>query len=271
MPQRHPVWCRLRSSEYGDWRARFGRACARAGFVVLALCSGLSTAAQAQATNFSGAVALTSELVDRGQAITRETPILQGAASWTSATGWSLGLSGGAELHSPGHVVETLAQISRHWSISGDWQMQAELLYYRYSGSPRARAYDRTETGLHWSYRDVLTLGVSAIYVNGARNPGPRGAADLTFHWPLRQHFSVSAGAGMAQSQSGPYRRNHYAHTYYRQRSQIRLHGYGHLGLSWSDGPWRVDVVRLFADSAARRQWDAVGASPWIGTVSRSF
>ncbi|MFC5436112.1 hypothetical protein ACFPME_06050 [Rhodanobacter umsongensis] len=225
----------------------------------------------AQSTTFSSTVALSSQLFDRGQAITGHTPILQGAAAWTFPTGWSLGVSAGAAAHSPGRLVEALAQLSRHWSLSSDWQLQASLLYYRYPGTTRYGASDRIETGLGGTYRDVLTVGLSAIYVLGPDGHRPRGAADVNLHWPLAGRFSFSAGTGVAQSLGASYRPRRYG--YWRTRGQARtgLTHYGHVGLLWGDGPWRIELDRIFADPATRRQWSYQDASPWVATVSRSF
>jgi uncharacterized protein (TIGR02001 family) len=242
----------------------------RPGFAWLMAVLCLPTALHAQTASFSGTVALSSQLFDRGQAITGNTPVLQGAAFWTSPAGWSLGLSGSAELRSPGHVVETLAQASRDWSLSGDWQVQANLLYYTYDGNGRADPFDRTEAGLHWTYRDVLTFGLSASYVFGAADRRPRAAADVSMHWPLARHLYLSAGAGVAESLvSRRYHRYDDADTYIRVRSG--LHGYGHAGLLWSDGPWRIELDRIVADPEIRRQWRDWDATPWVATISRSF
>jgi hypothetical protein len=261
----------------------------RSALLMMGLC--LPLALHAQSTGFSGTAALSSQLFDRGQAVTRNTPILQGAASWTFPAGWTLGVSGSSELRSPGHVVEALIQASRDWSLSGDWRAQTSLLYYTYDGNARANAFDRTEAGLHWTYRDVLTFGLSAIYVIGAKGHRPRGAADLSLHWPLAWHFSLSAGAGVAQSSITPY--NPYTpytpyipYTPYRYGQsdsydydraspyghvRAGLYGYGHAGLLWSNGPWRVELDRIVADHGAQRQWNDLRASPWVATISRSF
>lgn len=251
-------------------KVRLHRYCRRLGFMSVAIGACLSMPLHAQSTTFSGTAALSSELVDRGQAITGNTPILQGAASWTSSAGWSLGLSGSTEVRSPGRVVEALAQASRYWSLSSDWQMQANLLYYRYPGETRSRAYDRAETGVNWTYRDVLTFGMSAIYVIGARDHQPRGAADLSFHWPLAWHFSLSAGVGVAQPLIAPYTPYGYGHNSY-DYDRTGLHGYGHAGLLWSHGPWLIELDRIMADPGTQQQWAALGASPWVATISRSF
>jgi len=231
----------------------------------------LPCALHAQSAAVDGTVALSSELVDRGQAMSRDTPVLQGAVSWTSPAGWSLGLAGSTATRSPGRLVEALAQLSRHWSLSSDWQMQTGLLYYRYPGSTRATAYDRTEAALDWSYRDVLTLGLSAIHASGASSHPLRGAADINLHWPLTRQLSLAAGAGMAQSLVAPRRAYHYGHASYGYGDEASVYGYGHAGLSWSDGPWRVELDLLLAGAQTRRQWATQGASPWVATISRSF
>lgn len=227
----------------------------------MAVC--VSAPLHAQSTGISGVVALSSQLVDRGQAVTPSTPILQGAASWTSPSGWSLGLSGSTELRSPGKVVEALAQASRYWSLSGDWQMQTGLLYYNYPGNSRSRVYNRAELGVSWIYRDVLTFGLSAAHVFHSGNQRPRAAADVDFHWPLARDFSLSAGAGIAQTLIRP----RYPYTYDRPSH----YAYGHVGLMWSRGPWRMELDHIQTDleTAARR--GNLDVSPWVATLSWSF
>lgn len=259
------------------------------GWAALALAVCLAPPLRAEAVSFNGAVALSSRLVDRGQAITGDTPILQAAASWNLATGasasgapsgWSLGVVGSTEVRVPGRIMLTLVQASRYWSLSRDWQMQVGLLYYNYAGRIGAQARDRTEAGVNWTYRDVLTLGLSAIYVIGAPQHQPRGAADVDLHWPLAGHFSLSIGAGISQSLAsyGPCRCGYasrgsegYERPYRHAPAQTGHYGYGHVGLSWSRGPWRLGVERIVAAAQARPQWVEPGATPWVATVTRSF
>src|SRR3569623_370236 len=66
----------------------------------------LPAAAHAQ-SRLDGKIALSSQLVDRGLAITPATPILQGAVSWASPAGWSLGVAAAVETRSPGTPVMT--------------------------------------------------------------------------------------------------------------------------------------------------------------------
>jgi uncharacterized protein (TIGR02001 family) len=277
MAEHHPLQFKVRLHRYrvrlhrdgGIRRTAANRTCL--GFMSVAMATCFSTPVHAQSTTFNGAAALSSGLFDRGQAITGNTPILQGAVSLTSTTGWSLGLSGSTELRSPGRLVEALVQASRDWSLSSDWQMQASLLYYRYPGENGSRASDRAETGIHWTYRDVLTFGLSAIDVIGARDHQLSGAADLSFHWPLAWHFSLSAGVGVTQPTVAPYTPYGRGYSDYRDSDHSGLHGYGHAGLLWSRGPWQIELDRMMADPAIQREWDVLGASPWVVTISRSF
>ncbi|MBM7124990.1 hypothetical protein ISP19_06310 [Dyella flava] len=226
----------------------------------------LSTPLHAQSSSISGTVGLSSQLVDRGLAVTPATPIVQAAAAWTSASGWSLGLSGATEVRSPGHLSEALGQVSHYWSLSSAWQMQADLLYYDYPGDSRARLFDRTETGVSWIYRDILSFGLSAFTLTHGNHHDPRGAADVDFHWPLVRHFSLSLGAGVAQRLFSPY--DSYA---YSTRPGAGVYGYGHAGLLWSYGAWRVELDRIATDPVIPRYGRNLVTQPWVGTVSWSF
>lgn len=227
--------------------------------------------AQAQTSTVNGTVALSSQLVDRGLAITPDTAVLQGAVSLTLPSGWAFGASASAELRDISPPAEAFVQASRYWRIAADWQLQAGLIYYDYPGRGDG-AFNRTEGSVDWIYRDVLTLGVSAIYPTGGTSHALRGAADASFHWPLPWNFSFSAGAGYAQAQVPYYR--HYpggqGGSYgYHGGDRVNSYGYGHLGLIWGQGPWRVELERMIVNPSMRR--DNLAASPWVGTVSVSF
>jgi uncharacterized protein (TIGR02001 family) len=223
--------------------------------------------AHAQSSSLAGTVALSSQLVDRGMALTPVTPILQGALSWTSAsTGWEFGLSASTETRSPGHDAEGLAQAAYYWPLSEDWRMQAGASYYAYPGNNPASAFNRVETGLDWMYRDVLTFGLSAIRLTNNRNTQPKGAADVDFHWPLPWHLSFAAGAGVTQvlTDVGGYP---YGYRYTRAGS---YYGYGHAGLIWVEGGWRVELERIA--TTPNGHWaGGWAAAPWVGTISWSF
>ena len=230
----------------------------------------------AQTSTFNGTVALSSQLVDRGLAITPVTPVLQGAVSWATAGNWVFGLSAGTQVRSPRHGSDAQLRADHYWLLSGDWRMQAGVAYYTYPGNASARAFDRAEASMSWLYRDVLTFGLSAISLTRGRDHQPRGAADVNFRWPLPAHFSLNAGVGVAQPLPA---RSYYggpsdgAWTYfpgygaYRAQRPGSYYGYGQLGLAWNDGPWRVELDRIATDPSQR--WMA--AAPWVATIAWSF
>ncbi|WP_426688567.1 hypothetical protein [Rhodanobacter ginsengiterrae] len=221
----------------------------------------------AQSAKLSSTVALSSQLVDRGLAVTPATLAVQAAVSWVSPTGWSLGLSGGTEVRAPGRISQSLLQGSRNWALSSDWQMQAGVLYYRYSSDTRSTAYDRGEATVNWLYRDTLTFGLSAVRIIGSTDHRTRAAADLDFHWPLTEHVFLSTGAGVAHVP--PVRYSHYRR--YRYHGREGIYRYGHVGLMWVNGPWRVEFDRVMTDLASRQSTRNMSAQPWMATISRSF
>lgn len=254
----NPLRHRLRGTRAG---AGAPRRCALAIFFAAILATGLLVPVPAGAGQLSGGVSLASQLVDRGLAITPATPALQGAVAWTTASDWSLGLAGGIELRSPGHLAAGVARVAHAWTASADWRMQADLIYYHYAGRLQANVY---EPGMYWLYRDVLTFGVSAVYVPGAHGRKVHPAADLNFHWPLAAGFSLAAGIGIARY-AVHYRSSH------NDRYRTGYYRYGQVGLLWSHGAWQVELDRLAVDSDARYRLRGLVASPWLATITRSF
>lgn len=252
------AWNPLRASS--GWRSRApvltGKACL---IGLIAAC--LLAPASARAGELSGSVSLASQLVDRGLAITPATPALQGAVSWTTSSGWSLGASGGIELRHPDHVAESVAWLTRAWTLSENWRVQTNVVYYHYAGLLRANVY---EPGLYWLYRDVLTFGLSGVYIVDADERRLHPAVDLNFHWPLAGDFSISGGFGIAR----------YAVAYGQpayERYHTGYYRYGQVGLLWSHGRWRIELDRVAVDPEARRYLRRQAATPWLATISRSF
>lgn len=240
------------------WRGSGLAAGARAAAIIASF---LLVPARARAGDLGGTVSFASRLVDRGLAITPPVPVLQGSVAWTTPSGWSLGLSGGIELRSPSQVAESVARVARTWAVSDNWRMQADMVYYHYAGRLHANVY---EPGIYWVYRDVLTFGLSGVYVASADEHRLHPAADLNFHWPLAGGLSLSAGAGIARY-AVPYGyppRELYHTGYYR---------YGEAGLLWSHGAWQVELDRIAVDSGSHRYLRRFAASPWLLTLSRSF
>ena len=223
-------------------------------------------------SNFSGQVAVGSQLVDRGLAITSARPVVQGAVNWATPDGWSVGASAGALVDSPGNIAESLLQGSRAWTVSTDWQVQASLLYYRYTRSGNSRVYTRAEAGMAWVYRDTLTLSLSAIRALNAPDHELRPGADIDFRWPLPVGLSFSAGAGVSQALMlvGGYYANNGALMRY-PHLDAASYRYGHVGLAWARGRWRVELQRVATDLGDRGREAGLDAAPWIGTISLSF
>lgn len=249
---------------------RYPKASRRGWLFIAGLC--LPFAAHAQTSSVNGTVALSSQLVDRGYAVTGDTPVLQGAVSWTLPSGWALGASASTELRHPTPLAEAFAQASRYWRLSPDWQLEAGLVYYDYPGRPAA-GFNRVEASVNAIYRDVLTVGTSAIHPVSGQDRNWRGAADVDFHWPLPLHLSFSAGAGYAQA---PVRYGYRVYVedegyHYVHGQRVDAYGYGHVGLVWSRGPWRVELDRVIIDADMRRAWGDLAASPWVGTISLDF
>jgi len=233
--------------------------------------SGACMCSHAQTSGLGGTLALSSQLVDRGMALSPVTPILQGAVSWISTTtGWAFGLSASTETRAPGHTAAAQAQAAYYWSLADDWRMQAGETYYAYLGNSAASAFNRDETSVNWMYRDILTFGLSAICLTNGNSHQPRGAADVDFHWPLPWNLSFSAGAGVTQTlvtvrSYGGY--GGYASGYSHPGS---YYGYGHAGLIWNEDAWRVELERVAVTPNGRwvSRWTT---APWVATISWSF
>jgi uncharacterized protein (TIGR02001 family) len=242
----------------------------KAALTALLACTALPSQAHAQSTNVTGTVALSSQLDDRGLKITSDTAVLQGAASLALPSGWSFGVAASTEVRDATPLAEALAQASHAWRMTPDWQFVASLAYYDYPGRGQG-AFNRAEAGASWIYRDVLTLGIAALVPTGGDDHQPRGAVDVDFHWPLPWHMSLAAGAGYAQTRVPYYRvyADEYGSYRYRHGDRVNSYGYGHLGLVWGKGPWRMEVDRVFVDKTIREQ--NLAASPWVATVSWSF
>lgn len=234
---------------------------------VLLVLAGLVPSFHAAAGTWSGAIALSSQLDDRGVAVTAPTPSMQGMLNWTPAPGWSLGLSGGAELRSPGRLVQSIAEASHYWAVSTDWQMQANLLYYHHSKGEDAWYPSRLEAAVGWTYRDVLTFNLSTFRPTSGRSRRWRGAADLDLRWPLMNHLAFSAGIGIAQPPA-----TFYGHYYSRyDYGRTNHYSYGQAGLIWNRGPWNIEIDRIVTSAGAPRPRGSFGVSPWVATLSFAF
>lgn len=127
-----------------------------------------------------GAVALTSQLIDRGISIAPNKATLQTAGYWLPAPGWSMSASVALQSPSRSRPVAVTAQAARAWMLGNRWQMQASALYYGYPTNQATRTFDRQEASLAWSYRDVLTFSVSTFNFPRADQSPWNVAIDVT-------------------------------------------------------------------------------------------
>jgi hypothetical protein len=227
----------------------------------LVVALGLVRAARAQDGPWQGSVALSSQLVDRGLAIGPRTATLQGAESWSSAGGWTIGAAAAVPLRAPGRLAEAMVQLSRSWRVSDRAQTQASLVYYDYPALGRSAGYRRVEANLSWIYRDILALNVSASRPQGRGWSRVVGAADADLRWPLAPHLALVAGLGVAQFQ--------YRYEYHAGR--LTHYGYGNAGLAWTHGPLRLEVSRIGTWHAPHQRPGTGGLAPWLATLTWSF
>jgi len=232
-------------------------------WIAFSVCAAVSR--DAAGAGFSDVVAITSQLFDRGIAIPPSTPVLQNALFWTSENDWSVGVSAATPLRAPSQVAEATAQVSRHWSISDDWHMQASALVYEYPNERALRSYDRAEAALGWTYRDLLTFQASTAHLLHGTHDSQRSAVDLDLRLPMRSDFFVGAGIGYAQALGRYDPTTHASAGWYT---------YGHLGLGWSHDGWSVEADRMAhwqLPSPPSRPRTALSRSRWAVTVSRVF
>ncbi|WP_235429760.1 hypothetical protein [Xanthomonas sp. GPE 39] len=213
----------------------------------------------AAASDFGGAAGLSSQLVDRGIALTRDTSVLQGTLFWLPAPDWSVSVSASSALNAPGKILMVTAGVSRNWTLSDSWQMQVEVLRYSYPTNRINRMFNRNEASLGWTYRDRLSISLAAFQMpdNGLRQRW-YGAADLSTHQPLIGALSLSAGIGVSQAPAAIYGMEHTSH-----------YNYGHAGLIYTTGHWNVELNRIFSNS--HTGYPDHGLWPWVASVSRSF
>ncbi|HSW04323.1 hypothetical protein [Aquabacterium sp.] len=209
-----------------------------------------------QPVEWLGELAAATELTDRGLTVGPRKPLVQGqlaaylAGNWTVSVAASL--QGGSTRDS-----RLLARLGRSWTLSNDWQAEAGLGYYAYPGDPVSRNFDRVEAGASAGFRDLVSLGVTALHYPAwpGRRAGLHWALDLGLRWPLGEAWSLTASLGRADLPQDS--RQHY--------------GYGGLGLAWQQGPWRAEVNRLAADAKAR-YWMGDGAQArWSAMIARNF
>ncbi|WP_284617610.1 hypothetical protein [Aquabacterium humicola] len=211
--------------------------------------------AAAQPVDLQAELALASALTDRGLAVFAPRPTLQ-LALGASRGRWAVSLAASQRIGGSDQP-RVAARLSHYRPLDDDWQLDAGLSWYTYPGEAYARAYDRVEAGGGLAWRDVLSIGLTAIDYRAwpGRRGGLQWALDLGLRWPIAGGWSATASAGEADLPPYPQRR-------YR---------YGGLGLAWQSAGWRVELGRLGADGTARRWLGAGAAARWSALVAKNF
>ncbi|MBB3856535.1 hypothetical protein [Xanthomonas arboricola] len=207
-----------------------------------------------------GAVALTSQLIDRGISIAPNKATLQTAGYWLPAPGWSMSASVALQSPSLSRPVAVTAQAARAWMLGDRWQMQASALYYGYPTNQATRTFDRQEASLAWSYRDVLTFSVSTFNFPRADQSPWNVAIDVTANVPLRDDLSLTVGAGSSRFPAMAY-----------GAARSGRYQYGQFGLRWSRDQWTLKLERIVTSDNTPRLQGGPGETPWLGTASVTF
>jgi hypothetical protein len=205
---------------------------------------------------WQGELAAASELIDRGLAIGPRRPLLQAQVSGYFGASWSASLAASVQDNRLDNT-RVLARLGRSWSLSNDWQAEAGLGYYAYPGDARYRSFDRSEFGVSASFRDLLSLGLTAIHYPAW--PGSRAglhwAMDIGLRWPLAENWSATASLGRADAP---------------MYSSVR-YTYAGLGLAWQQGAWRAELNRLGASASSLRWAGDLAQWRWSATIARNF
>lgn len=230
--------------------------------MVLAAATLAAPAAAAGSTvQWQGELALASAITDRGLLVGPDRPALQaqlaGSLPGAAGSGWSAGLAASVQGRDGRHR-RRLVWLSTYRPLDNDWQAGAVLGDYAYPGGDAgARAFDRSEAGVHLAWRDLFTAGVTAIHYPAwpGRRAGLQWAFDIGARWPLGGPWSLTASLGRADMPPLPERR----------------YTYGGLGLAWESGDWRLQLDHLGTDAAARRRLGESARARWSVLAVRNF
>ncbi|GKT21215.1 hypothetical protein [Acidovorax sp. SUPP3334] len=215
---------------------------------------GATASCVAQTRDVTGEIAVSSDLTERGFQTPIRRPIVQGLVTLYDATGWSAGAVLGMQTNGR-RYGRAIVRLAYDGVLSNDWQYQAVTQYYAYPDNPTAQLLDRLETGLSFSYRDLIVAGASVFrYPHTIDRARPmRWALDMGGRLPLDDQFSLTSTIGLAQV-----------------RPQGR-YAYGSVGLAWRQGPWRATLSYLTADSRANSVYPGNVAGNWSFMWARSF
>jgi len=203
----------------------------------------LGRAAAAQAAEFGGFIALTSDYVYRGATQTGHDPALQADAHYYSACGWLAGLWGTSVRPDPRGVtdVELDPYLGYTRALGDEWSTRLAAVYHAYVGNNPGSRYEYSELAGTLAYRSqvFLTVAVSPDtelqtgYDTSVRRVAASG--DLSWHGSLGHALSANIGVG-----------------YYRlHRPFSSGYGSGSAGLGYEWGRIHLDLSLIGVSGAA--------------------
>lgn len=217
------------------------RACAITVFCGLGVAPG---ALHAQGLRLDAEASLASDLSERGIAWWSHRAVAQGLVAVSDGARWSAALALSTPLERGPGGYQAVARGSGYWSLADDWQLQARLGGYAYPGGGGYRALNRAEATLGAGFRDLLSLELTAIRLNGD-NAHAYPALDLGLRWPLAWpagaalpgQWSLAGGLGRAELPAWP----------------GFWYSYADAGLAWQSGRWRASLRYLGNSQGVRR------------------
>src|SRR6202158_3170302 len=123
----------------------------------------LGRAAAAQAADFGGFIALTSDYVYRGATQTSHDPALQADAHYYSASGWLAGLWGTSVRPVPEEAtnVELDPYLGYTRALGDEWSTRLAAVYHAYLGNNPGSRYRYSELAGTLAYRSQVFFTVA--------------------------------------------------------------------------------------------------------------
>jgi uncharacterized protein (TIGR02001 family) len=164
----------------------------------------LALSLRAQAGEFGGFLAASSDNVYHGLSLTMGEPALSLDAHYRLSGGSFAGLTLATVNLNPGPSapLEVGLYAGHAFALGPDWSARVMLDHYEYPGEPHSARYDYTEAVASLDWRDRLSLSLSfspdtSRYTSVGYNAfRPATAAELALRWPLSQRLALTAGAG---------------------------------------------------------------------------
>ena len=221
-------------------------------------------AGAAQAGQFGGSLAATTDYVYRGISQTRGKAALQADFHYRTVDAWTVGAwaSSVDEGDGPNPSLELDLYLSRNWNVHPDWDVQATLTHYMYPDDDRPVGYDYNELTASLIYQSRLAATVAwspdvSRYADGYLSERKTAISyELSATQALFHELAATGGAG------------------YYDLSELASPGYWfwNVGLSWSAGGAQLAVSYIDTDAAAVRSFGTEQAgSRWMGTLLWRF